>query len=155
MKTTYAGCAPIPWEPSPPPRTQSPNKVHNTYLRPKTCFTYLGWSYCVVMISKKQVLETSIFELPRVKNCMSRLCAVPFIHISHSLVETVILCRWHESGPRNTFRLKIKKTKRFKRGGGHFFDIFDPHPPTPPSKKWVSSGGGGLGVIDGCVYGTK
>ena len=52
------------------------------------------------------------------------------------------------------FGSKSKKTKRFlifdpKKGGGHFFDIFDPHPtpPTPPtslktSKKWVSSGGG-------------
>ena len=35
-----------------------------------------------------------------------------------------------------------------KKGGGHFFDIFDPPtPPHPPpslktSKKWVSSGGG-------------
>ena len=34
-----------------------------------------------------------------------------------------------------------------KKGGRHFFDIFDPPPPhTPPSlktsKKWVSSGGG-------------
>ena len=31
-----------------------------------------------------------------------------------------------------------------KKGGGHFFDIFDPPPPTPPlktSKKWVQVGG--------------
>ena len=48
---------------------------------------------------------------------------------------------------------------------GHFFDIFDPHPPTTTphdaSKKWVSSGGGGSWggqdrkFIEGCVYWTE
>ena len=47
------------------------------YIRPKTCFIYLGWSFQVVTISKKQVLKTSIFELPRLKNCISRLCTNP------------------------------------------------------------------------------
>ena len=59
-----------------------------------------------------------------------------------------------ESGPRNTFSAQNKKkTKSFmifdpKKGGVHFFDIFDLPPPPPPlnslksSKKWVSSGGG-------------
>ena len=31
----------------------------------------------MVTISKKQVLETPIFELSRVKNCISRLCTNP------------------------------------------------------------------------------
>ena len=55
------------------------------------------------------------------------------------------------------FGSKSKKTKRFmifdpKKGGVHFFDIFDPppHPPTPPSKPpksgfEVGGGGGGSG----------
>ena len=46
-------------------------------IRPKTCFTYLGWSFYVIMVSKKQVSKTSIFELPGVKNCISRLCTNP------------------------------------------------------------------------------
>ena len=31
----------------------------------------------MVIISKTQVSKTSIFELPRVKNCISRLCTNP------------------------------------------------------------------------------
>ena len=47
-----------------------------------------------------------------------------------------------------------------KKGGGNFFDIFDPRPPSlKTSKKWVSSGGGWGGpdqkLIGGCVYWTK
>ena len=38
----------------------------------------------MVTISKKQVSKTSIFELPRVKNCISRLCTGPFTHVTHS-----------------------------------------------------------------------
>ena len=29
------------------------------------------------MVSKKQVSKTSVFELPRVKNCIGRLCTNP------------------------------------------------------------------------------
>ena len=47
------------------------------HIQPKTCFTYLGWSFWVVTISKEQVSKTSIFELPGVKNCISRLCTNP------------------------------------------------------------------------------
>ena len=55
-----------------------------------------------------------------------------------------------ESGPENTFSTPNRKqTKRFmifdpkKRGGRGFSDIFDPPtPPAPPSRKWVSHGGG-------------
>ena len=48
-------------------------------MQPKACFTYRGWSYCV---------ETPIFELPKVKNCISRLYTGPFT--TPFLVETVI-----------------------------------------------------------------
>ena len=46
-------------------------------MRAKTCFTYLGYSFYVITVSKKQVSKTSIFELPGVKNCISRLCTNP------------------------------------------------------------------------------
>ena len=36
-----------------PPRAQYPNKVKNTYMRGKTCFTYRGWSFQVITISKR------------------------------------------------------------------------------------------------------
>ena len=29
----------------PPPSTQYPNKVKKTEIRPKTCFTHVGWSF--------------------------------------------------------------------------------------------------------------
>ena len=32
---------------------------------------------------KKKVSETLIFELSRVKNCISRLCTGTFTHVSH------------------------------------------------------------------------
>ena len=60
--------------PPPPPPDLIPNRVKNMQIRPKTCFTYLGWSFWVVTISKKQVSKTSIFELPGVKTCISRYC---------------------------------------------------------------------------------
>ena len=31
--------------PPPPTRTRYPNKVQNTKVLPKTCFTYLGWLF--------------------------------------------------------------------------------------------------------------
>ena len=62
-------------------------------VQPKTCFTYLGWSFWAVTTSKKQVSKTSIFELPGMKNCISRLCTGPFTR--PLLVETVISRLWH------------------------------------------------------------
>ena len=58
----------------------------------------------MITISKKQVSKTSIFELPRVKNCISRLCTGPFTR--PLLVETAILCRWHGhlTGPRQSYK---------------------------------------------------
>ena len=44
-------------------------------------------------MSNKQVSKTSIFELPRLKNCISRLCTGPFAR--PLLVETVISRLWH------------------------------------------------------------
>ena len=55
----------------PPPRISYPNRVKNTHIQPKTCFTYLGWSFWVVTTSNKQVSKTSIFELPRVKTAQA------------------------------------------------------------------------------------
>ena len=63
------------------------------YIRPKTCFTYLGWSYFVVTRSQKQVSKTSIFELPKAKNCISTFWAGPFTR--PLLVETIISRLWH------------------------------------------------------------
>ena len=67
-----------------------------------------------------------------------------------------------DPGPGNTFSAQNrKKTKRFmifdpQKGAGSFFD-----PPTSlkTSKKWVASGGSGVGgpdqkLIGGCVYWT-
>ena len=34
-------------------------------------------------VSKKKVSKTSILELSKVKNCISRFCTVPFIHVYH------------------------------------------------------------------------
>ena len=65
------------------------------------------------------------------------------------------------------FGSKSKKTRRFmifdpKKGGGHFFDIFDPPPHPPPSKPQKSGlqvggvwGGPDQKLIGGCVYWTK
>ena len=57
-------------------------------------------------MSKKHVSETSIFELPRVKSCMSRLCTGPFTR--PLLVEIVISHLWHGqlTGPRQSYRLQ-------------------------------------------------
>ena len=39
---------------------------------------YIGYFIIwMVRISKKKVLEISIFELPRLENCISRLCPSP------------------------------------------------------------------------------
>ena len=67
---------PIPFGHPPPPPTQYPNRVKNTEIWPKTCFTYLGWSFQVITVSKKNS-NTSTIELPGVKNFTSRLCANP------------------------------------------------------------------------------
>ena len=55
-------------------------------------------------IKKKQVSKTSIFELPRVKNCISRLCTGPFTR--PLLVETAISRSWqgHLTGLRHSYR---------------------------------------------------
>ena len=57
-------------------------------------------------IPKKQVSKTSIFELPGVKNCISRLCTNPFT--SPLLVEIAISRLWHGhlTGPRQSYRLQ-------------------------------------------------
>ena len=57
-------------------------------------------------MSKKQSSKTSIFELPRVKNCISRLCTGSFTR--PLLVETAILRLWHGhlTGPRQGYRLQ-------------------------------------------------
>ena len=60
-----------------PQATHTLNSVKTTSIRPKKCFTYLGWSFWVVTISKKQVSKTLNFELPGVKNYISRLCTNP------------------------------------------------------------------------------
>ena len=73
-----------------------------------------------------------------------------------------------ESGPGDTLSAQNRKKQKIhdfrpRKGGGPFFDIFDPHPPRPSlksPKKWVSSGGGGGGgpdhkLIGGCVLLAK
>ena len=57
-------------------------------------------------IPKKQVSKTSIFELSRVKNYISRLCTGPFTR--PLLVETAIPRLWHGhlTGPRQSYRLQ-------------------------------------------------
>ena len=47
--------------PRPPTRAQYPNSVKNTWIRPKTCFTYLGWSVQVITVSKKISFENFHF----------------------------------------------------------------------------------------------
>ena len=37
----------------------------------------------MITVSKKKSFKTSIFELPRVKNCKIRLCTGPFTHVSY------------------------------------------------------------------------
>ena len=56
-------------------------------------------------MSKKQSSKTSIFELPGVKNCISRLCTGPFTR--PLLVEIAISRLWHGhlTGPRQSYRL--------------------------------------------------
>ena len=49
----------------------------NTQQGAKTCFAYNIPSFWMVKLSKKSVSEISIFELPRVENCISRLCPSP------------------------------------------------------------------------------
>ena len=46
-------------------------------MRPKTCFTYLGWSFLVITISKKIRFGNFDFELPKVKNYISNLWRGP------------------------------------------------------------------------------
>ena len=54
--------------------------------------------------TKKTSFENSIFELPRVKNYISRLCTGPFTR--PLLVETAIPRLWHGhlTGPRHSYR---------------------------------------------------
>ena len=57
-------------------------------------------------MSKIQNSKTSIFELPRVKNCISRLCTGQFTR--PLLVEIAISRLWHRhlTGPRESYRLQ-------------------------------------------------
>ena len=57
-------------------------------------------------MSKKQSSKTSIFELPWVKNCISRLCTGPFTR--PLLVEIAISLLWHGqlTGPPQSYRLQ-------------------------------------------------
>ena len=48
-------------------------------------------------MSKKQVSKTSMFELPNVKNCISRLCTGPFTR--PLLLETAISRLWQGISP--------------------------------------------------------
>ena len=58
----------------PPPSDPTPKECEN-HINNARNMLYLGW---MVTLSghnvKKKVSETSIFELPRAKNCISRLC---------------------------------------------------------------------------------
>ena len=57
------------------PYVTLPGVIVNSLREPK--LEELGWQGDMVTILKKQVWKTSIFELPRVKNCISRLCTHP------------------------------------------------------------------------------
>ena len=89
----------------------------------------------IILCGQKKVSETSIFKLPRVKNCISRLCTSPFTHVSH--------CWWKQSFRvfgtgfvRPSARLKTTKKKGLSYPSTH---ILSQHPHLHPLE-WVPSG---------------
>ena len=69
----------------------------------------ISWGHDI----KKQVSETSIFRVPLLKTSISRMCIVPFLHVSHYWWNTPFASLervW--TGPWQGYRLQKKKAFR-------------------------------------------
>ena len=94
MKSAYVGCVPIPSEPPPPPPACPLPKEAGKHVNMGQIMLYIPWMVILRDHNIKKIsLEITIFELPNVKNCISRLRTGPFT--GPLLVETVISHCWH------------------------------------------------------------